>query len=772
MYCLNIFLNYKFVDQYLVSHFVLLKRFFQIVFAFILAFLFIVHSNFVIFATAEADQGPTNLPSRLQKIAECLRSGNEAILQAEAPPRCVPYLAGVKELDKAKVEPPYLTDYKSICAKGGNEPDSDQRLLERDAISVLAARLKDSMDPHGIRIIGGIYCQGFDITGLDINYSIALDRSVFGDSEKISLRNFKTTGDFSLDNSVMHHSVNIISSTIGGTIYVDYSSLKNLTIAASNVGGEVNLKKTNIIYRLSLESTTINGDFDASYGYFAYLSIRNNKISGMLDLGQTHARCFYDLRKNDIGGIILTNFGFGLQQQSGATAKDAIYEYDQVIDEIDKKTYNGDPKIRYSNSNSFVKNFENREQCVSINPVSPATLVLVDNHIKASMCLRVPRWLKSMTTTPAISNIYMNENLIDGALWMDFDERFGRSPRTDSAGTIINDKHIIGIFNVTANTLVLNFNFKDPSATINLNGLHFKKVYNSRERCEAAVSLRAPQFTGPDAEREFAKTTFPPKLRLPNTQQILTWIDRNSFKATQPFAEFVNALERAGDSDGARDLKVEEATFRLGRRGDDLVQRLMAAFSTSVPRDAVAVPSDAASIAGAEDPETPSSNLSKVMAWIVDLIDYVASFTLWLLVDHGYRPAHIFFWVFFTIAAYLVIYHGFIRVVGFSVAGELAKSDASTWVPKQKIHTIGILFLFDHLLPAYKLRNIDYNVLDYYERTRDGTGQPFSCFGIRCLIKKASAAKVRKFERYLNFLRFLGLIYFVFIIAALSNITK
>ena len=106
---------------------------------------------------------------------------------------------------------------------------------------------------------------------------------------------------------------------------------------------------------------------------------------------------------------------------------------------------------------------------------------------------------------------------------------------------------------------------------VKVNGLHFDRVYSSGAPCESALALREGK-----SGDESSRPRFPPDQNLPNTDEVLGWIDANSFHGTQPFAQFVSAFEQAGDTERAKELRIRSANASSGRLGDQSGSRLIA----------------------------------------------------------------------------------------------------------------------------------------------------------------------------------------------------
>jgi hypothetical protein len=106
----------------------------------------------------------------IEQILSCLETGQEAVLLQKEPVQCAAFGKGAKLLERGA---PKNVDVASAC----NDP-ADLRKLPGNAVKVLAKHTS-RIDPTGIRVIGAIFCQNLDLIGLDLPYSLVLDKSVF-----------------------------------------------------------------------------------------------------------------------------------------------------------------------------------------------------------------------------------------------------------------------------------------------------------------------------------------------------------------------------------------------------------------------------------------------------------------------------------------------------------------------------------------------------------------------------------------------------------------
>ena len=207
------------------------------------------------------------------------------------------------------------------------------------------------------------------------------------------------------------------------------------------------------------------------------------------------------------------------------------------------------------------------------------------------------------------------------------------------------------------------FNFVDglDNVFLKMNGLHFDRVYISRDTCESALALRSVAATTPH------EVNFPPELNLPKPDQAMRFISENKFSGTQPFAQFVNAYEQGGETENATRMRVEWAGTSLSQAWSSVVGPLVSRIQ---PHCAACAPAIRNFMAG------PSMVGSKVWAviktpflWMQQVVVSVFTFFHGLLSDYGYNPQRIFLWVVLTIFSYLIYFHFITRIAYFQAEG-------------------------------------------------------------------------------------------------------
>lgn len=707
----------------------------------------------------------------------------EAVLIPEAPGVvCATPKKGGDFLDRNEADAekrnlymhPHKLDPLKTC-----EDHNDPRILGGDIIKVLVRQAEKDIDPTGIRIIGAIFCSYLDLNGLDIPYSLVLDRSIIsGKGSLIDIRNFRTRGDLSLDNTVVYTSVRIRRSEISGSLYAQRAFFNQLEIGDSTIKGSIKFDHSFIIETLNIENVSVDGDLDISFSYFSALEILKTKIDGVLDLSRTQARCTYDIRKNSIGDMIAVQLGFGAATLSKEGEAEAPYMFKAISDNsafgrpayLPNEQLDPDQYDRFSDpaaGSGTARLVQSSSACPNSRALRAGTFLLVDNDIKASLCIRSLNWFthKDDVNRTLKSNIYLNEDVIEGAAWLDFVPP-DKGPKQEFAGSIKPD---VSIFNVKAGTLVLNFGFASfQGATLHVSGLHFERMYGSQADCESALSIRSshgssamgkPGASGAESSADAIK--FPPRLRLPDTKQVIDWINKNSFSGTQqPFAEFVRVFEREGNSEEARNLRISaaDAAFKANICG------LFPSFLRKGGPCRLPNGSDQAK-QSAPERVTTGQIFNDAIHWLEKAVVVLIDAVLGILADHGYRPERIGWFVLITLLFFmLTLFPFWLGIVGYSVESR-----------PDKVKPVGLVFLFDRLLPAYRLREENYKIAHYYVLPKKGENRNCAVLSFRqwsWIVTEANERETEQAEKWLDVLRFLGLVFTIFIIAAISKLAR
>jgi len=99
---------------------------------------------------------------------------------------------------------------------------------------------------------------------------------------------------------------------------------------------------------------------------------------------------------------------------------------------------------------------------------------------------------------------------------------------------------------------------------------------------------------------------------------------------------------------------------------------------------------------------------------------------------------------------------------------------------KEALLPMGIVFMFDRLLPAYQIRADHYDVDQFYKRVPKAKQaevppdqrREINYFGLKLVVIPMNEAERRKIDRTLDILKVVGLVLAVFFVAAINAIVS
>jgi hypothetical protein len=698
----------------------------------------------------------------IDQILACLVKAQEAVL-LEDKVECARYLDGKNVLAEKSPTMPLTIDHASVCKNRLR----DWRVLRGDTIKVLARQASVTpIDSKGIRIFGAVFCEALDLVGLELSYSLVLEKSIFVDG--IEGRSFRTRGDLSLDQGLIFGELYLPRAHIDGTVFANKSLISKLRVLDAEVHGSLLFRQTLILELAAFDTVSLSGELSMRGASFPYLLIQFSKIGGVLDLTESQARCSYHIRKTEVGDLVAVDSGFGTTElvgdrrlynwrlshgESGAT-KSALFE-----------------AARRGPSPDAQKIAEDKRCDYSVVSFLPGSFLISDTQVKSSVCLRSFHWLEGPNFTKqksfiTFAGVNVGATASINLATVDLDPRLPTSPPRNR------NLEMIGF-----QTGSLFFHFEEPGQypyRLLLSGLKFEHVYATVEKSPCSYDpyyylsdsdpTRIAEATAPGSVPKVADSSLKQEnnsdpgsnFRSPRVEEVMAWLSGNALATTQPFAAFVEVFQKHGEDNDAKALRIAKANVELCLKA----QRVFGDWICKKRMDA--------SPQGGEKVLPPQRfDLGKLFGWGNDFVSVMFGAFLWLIADNGYHPEKVGWFVVLAIVGFGLYFWFGLRAVGL--------------LPKDKhiILPLGFVFLFDRLLPAYQIREDHYHVASFFKRVPRRLRQsPYlKTKSMRYLwwntpVVAVSEAERLRIERGLDVLKIIGLVLAVFLVAAINAIVS
>ena len=778
-----------------------------------------IASIFLLIASAlaaNADTAPTEQFSTpdatFQYIATCLSLGKEVVMAPKMD--CLAFQTGGKALEDADI-PVKGTDVAAICRDMQNP-----RRLSADVIKRLAAQREHPIAPSGIRILAGVFCDGLDLVGLDIQYSLILDYSVFmpdKSSVSINARNFRTNGDFSFEYAFVLKSLLLTRASVGGSIYASVSYVGRLVATDTKVEGTWRFNNAVVLNDARFSQVSIAGDFVLNGSALSWLWLQSSNVGGALELNNTEARCAFLIKGSTIGYVTADNAGLGGIKSFHQSEPKVDFDYawwsraipgdaankpqahalasarklfgagiiKQALDEketvIQKNTAD---KLRQQKSVSTETNVR-VYGCDNDTAANDLEFLVTDTVIQTAFCLTSFAWTAPKGTAPDSSHpdsiIALRKTKIGGVLIL------RPSPADPEASATTNLKRKLKIVGVSAGAFVFNFAEKPTPYQTFLDALDFSRV----------IQTTAPICNQKDEALGGASLNF--QGQLPYVDDAVRWLESNQVPSSQPFTVFVKAFERAGRD--ATDLRVK-------RLSDELYERTTRFLHGKSP------PRSPNAARGAVDSPQPGSSANALGESFIsvgaDAVGIAFQWLMSLVADFGLRPTKAIWWVVSVMVLFWVWIWFRLGIVGFepkkseeTPASETgAKPEQSTATAKPELWPIGPLFVFDHMIPAYHIREQHYAISRVYrwvqvDRPQTSIDQaidvtvpaaaapaaaggvqadhpiyPLTFFRMNFAVSAGDEEDWRRLENTLVALRLIGIVLSIFLLAAANTLTS
>jgi hypothetical protein len=722
-------------------------------------------SGFFLVHPARAEEPfPSTPDSVIQEIAKCLREVGEYVVDPQDPNRqCVLPRTGVSKTDLPFNVSPDEID--RICR------ERDRRAFSGDLIKRIVAQTGGSMGPMGIRILGGVYCEQVNVAGLDLKYSLILDKAVF--TQGIAARNLRVAGDFSIDDSLVFGALALNRARIDGSFYHSFGFVQQVMVSDTKIEGTWHQSGTVILKDIQFRGLTMSGDIDLSESALGRLAVDASQVRGGVILNDSEARCGYDIRTSDIGYILAEEAGFGkgtLTGPDGEPLGDA--QSVPIAYPWWSKLWTSPPDDRERRARTLLTSPAVRRAvreavapCKNGDPnaaVADVRFVVLETQIKTNFCLRSFRWLRwpsqeyDLSRHPR-SELILSGTNIDTGLIVTF-EHDGLDSQALAA---MRKKRTFEAKGLTAGSLTFDFSEGAASYGTELDGLKFGRMHTNLTNCEFKSELPTgtPGYSGTSVRPQ------PPKV-----EQVVTWLETsriNTF-SSQPFTAFADAFQSIGEH--ATALRVARASQELTDKTSDWWATPPFPFGTS---------------------------LASLRATFLDSIPIFFQWGLWAVADHGFRPGKVVYWVLGTLLIFWWIFWFGLKIVAFEPEQKIEKANAADQDAHQgpdpsppshpRLLPIGFLFLFDRLIPAIEIREENYSINNVYRRispifgrlTKISTpiGKDTKIYKMRYLrmthaLVRLEARDRDRLKRWLLALRVIGVAWGVFLLAALNELIK
>lgn len=134
-------------------------------------------------------------------------------------------------------------------------------------------------------------------------------------------------------------------------------------------------------------------------------------------------------------------------------------------------------------------------------------------------------------------------------------------------------------------------------------------------------------------------------------------------------------------------------------------------------------------------------------------------------------------WISVTLGVFWIIFMLWLRVVAFSSKPKRDADEPASDQQTQKLRPIGLMFLFDRLLPHYQIISANYDIEKYYKRIPSSEAvaraiPPRRLPRLRIfewpVEPVTSNAEIDRIENWLLVLRIFGVIFAIFLAAAIG----
>jgi len=480
--------------------------------------------------------------------------------------------------------------------------------------------------------------------------------------------------------------------------------VENLVVIDSSVGDSVHLEDSVFHTTTEFRRTTVQSHLNVTGSALSSFVFENGKILGKLDLTKSEVRCEYQIRNNELGELLAVDFGFGSVAVDPSTTR-SVPTYLYSWRRSDKSE-----KISNLLANSEVTQRVKKAEDCGTQRDSPRAEFLFSQNKISSLCLHSVEWLlpvgslQGPTTLLSLSGTKASGDLIID-LWREDSEDHDKIPAKN---------HMFEAVGLDAHALVFNFDDSSHPYTTFVDALQFDHVHHAA-RSACRYEPAKGQWT------------------LPPAKQIVGWLRRNNASSLQPFVAFAKAFVNDGADE--TDLKVAKAEIEFETIKEQKHAELVKAWGSKSLVDFI---------------------WEDGFHFALDYLRLAATWSLGWIADFGYRPVRVIWSVIGIIILFWLIFWAGLGIVAFKPE------------KKNTVRIIGFTFLFDRLIPVYKIREDNYDISTYYKRGQGFPPETVPYFRRSIQITAANDREARRAEIFLDILKAIGIVLAVFLAAAIN----
>ena len=559
---------------------------------------------------------------------------------------------------------------------------------------------------NGIRLIGGLFCQDeVDLSSFRLDAPLVLDRGVF----KFGVRATKElaiAGNLSFAHAYVYDNLALTDAKINGTLFGNDSFIERTQLIGTTILDHLRLDNAILLDYVNLIHVKVGRGINLGDSKLSALNMRQGQVVERLNLDGAEAACKFVIEDPDINELWADGTGFGTTIANPKKSS-AFRRWNEPTVH---------PKMRYMPT--VQKRIGDLPNCDS----EEAQFIINGGSIHSG-CILHFKWSAPGDNTPlAPTTLSLDRLTVGDSLLLNLWPKEVDVPKP----VRVSDRKL-SLVNTKIATLFFDFRDNNKPYQTSIDGLAVDRVYTTQRKNAGGKAATQPgqrKHVGcaarpNEAERE-----------LPNSALVLAWLKKNTTGSLQPYLTFTKAFENAGAD--TTDLKIAKAQFEYEQNYNDYQNSLSQRW------------------------ETRTSLTGFVGHYIVDHLAFGSRWLLGLTVDFGYRPAQVIWIVVMIIALSCAAFWWALRIVAFSPPDS------------NEVYPIGPVFLFDWLLPLYKLRDEHSKIGKFYRKGSGSDAQTVQRFGKNVQCVEATPGWARAATVYLDILKVLGVILAAFLIAAVN----